>query len=126
MGYSGDKKREYQRRWMATRRQAWIDENGPCVACGSDEDLEVDHVDHRSKRLAPARLWSLALTNPVRIEELAKCQVLCKNCHAQKTWLQLITTEHGSTMYRNGCKCDICRESQKLRTRGYRARLQAA
>ena len=33
----------------------------------------------------PALLWSLAPDNPRRVEELAKCQVLCHSCHAAKS-----------------------------------------
>lgn len=81
----GDARREYNRQWRTKRRQGWIDENGPCQKCGSTENLEVDHIDRKTKRISPTYLWSLSLTNPVRIEELLKCQVLCESCHQTKT-----------------------------------------
>jgi 5-methylcytosine-specific restriction endonuclease McrA len=75
--------RNYQREWMRKRRQAWIDENGPCKHCGSTEKLEVDHINPRFKKLNPHGIWSLCEAK--RKKELAKCQVLCKSCHLVKT-----------------------------------------
>lgn len=77
--------REYQRRWIAQRRRDWIDANGPCAKCGSWDELEVDHKDASTKVFNPSYLWSLAVSNPKRIAELAKCWVLCKTCHNTKT-----------------------------------------
>jgi hypothetical protein len=77
--------REYQRKWILRRRADWVTENGPCAQCGSTEDLEVDHKDAATKSLPLSKVWSMAYTNPVRIAELAKCQVLCGKCHKAKT-----------------------------------------
>lgn len=108
MGYKDkEKQREYQRRWVQKRRQDWLDENGPCVRCGSTEDLEVDHIDPDQK--ISHRIWSWS--NSRRNEELEKCQVLCSDCHKKKTraW-HLSNGKHGTrTMYDNhGCRCDDC------------------
>lgn len=66
--------------WHRNRR-AWLDANGPCVNCGSSEDLQVDHKDPSTK--VSHKVWSWS---PVRrAEELAKCQVLCKECHKAKS-----------------------------------------
>jgi hypothetical protein len=59
--------------------------NGPCCKCGSWERLEVDHRNPEEKHLNPRALWSLSPQNPRRIAELAKCQVLCHECHKEKT-----------------------------------------
>jgi len=74
--------REYQRRWMARRREDWLSANGPCVKCGSWDDLEVDHIDPSKK--VSHKVWSWREDR--RLEELAKCQVLCRNCHYAKTY----------------------------------------
>lgn len=76
-----DYQREYQRGWVKSRRQKWIDANGPCKACGSSENLEVDHVDPIRK--VSHRIWSW--TAERREKELRKCQVLCRPCHRKKT-----------------------------------------
>jgi len=83
LGYTGDKKREYQNAWMQKRRQEWIDENGPCVDCGSYEKLEVDHEDASLKKFNPAQIWSRR--KEVRELELLKCVVRCNSCHLLKT-----------------------------------------
>lgn len=76
--------REYQNRWVQRRRQEWIEQNGPCGVCGSSEALEVDHVNASEKEIDVATVWSMALSNPRRIAELAKCRVLCHICHVAK------------------------------------------
>lgn len=85
----GEAKREYQLRWIKQRRDAWVQANGPCASCGSWEQLEVDHKNPDDKALETARLWSLAIDNPVRMAELAKCQILCHGCHLGKTHDQI-------------------------------------
>lgn len=75
--------RKYQRERSAARRAAWVDANGPCVQCGSTENLEVDHIDPAEKEAAVGALW--ARSAEVRAAELAKCQVLCRSCHREKT-----------------------------------------
>ena len=49
MGYIGEQKRVYQREWLARRRKAWFDLNGPCIKCGSWDDLELDHINPKDK-----------------------------------------------------------------------------
>ena len=81
-----EEQRRYQREWVKQRRLEWIQENGPCALCGSTVDLEVDHRLGTEKELPSGDLWSLSKTNPRRIKELSKCQVLCHVCHVKKTY----------------------------------------
>lgn len=83
MGYTGEKKRLYQKQWMHNRRQYWLNENGPCIDCGSWEALEVDHIISSSKEFEISGLWSRK--KEVREFELAKCVVRCQPCHVVKT-----------------------------------------
>lgn len=112
MGYKDpEKQRQYQREWMARRRQKWIDENGPCSKCGSPDDLQVDHLDPSQK--INHRVWSWSSER--REAELAKCQVLCNDCHVKKTCVEntgLPPYQHGTkSMYeKHGCRCDKCKE----------------
>jgi 5-methylcytosine-specific restriction endonuclease McrA len=89
MGKTYEERREavqrYNRQWMKNRRQGWIASQGPCVECGSTENLEVDHIDPSTKKYRPAALWGMAVDNPSRVAELAKCQILCRDCHKAKT-----------------------------------------
>ena len=113
------RKREYQRTWMRNRRAEYF--NGKsCNHCGSSRELELDHVDPSKK--VSHKIWSWSAER--REAELAKCQVLCSDCHLEKTLSERPKPVHGSSaMYRHhGCKCDTCRAGQRDRAREYRAR----
>lgn len=115
----------YRLRYMHRLRQEWIAENGPCVQCGSAEQLEVDHIDPTTKdpRLGPAgsRMWSWG--KEARAIELAKCQVLCHTCHNAKTALQLhkgvcnwghLMTPENTYLRGNGWReCRTCRNERR-------------
>lgn len=73
-------KRAYQKSWIKNRRDQWIAENGPCK-CGSDDRLQVDHIDPKTK--TTHRIWSWSEER--RKSELLKCQVLCYSCHKKKS-----------------------------------------
>ena len=73
--------KKYQREWLRKKRAKWLKENGPCVTCGSNEKLEVDHIDPKTKTTHSFWSWSDLRRN----EELKKCQVLCRACHKIKT-----------------------------------------
>lgn len=68
------------RRWMAKRRATWF-EGKSCTSCGSQTDLELDHIDPSKK--VDHKVWSWS--DERRKRELAKCQVLCHDCHVIKT-----------------------------------------
>jgi hypothetical protein len=75
------RQRQYQTEWCRRRRRAWLAEHGPCVDCGTWDDLEVDHVDPSIK--VSHRVWSWARAR--RDAELAKCVARCFPCHGKKT-----------------------------------------
>lgn len=66
---------------VKARRAEWLAKNGPCRKCGSSENLEVDHIDRSQK--VTHRIWTWA--EDKRAAELAKCQVLCRVCHREKS-----------------------------------------
>lgn len=110
----------YQRKWMRARRETWLQQNGPC-RCGSWADLEVDHVDPSQK--VSHRIWSWSESR--RAAELAKCQVLCGDCHKAKTAQEKkARAKHGSeTMYvKYKCRCDDCRRGRSERRKAERQR----
>ena len=118
MPLSGEAKLAYQREWIRKRREAWIQENGPCAKCGSSEDLQCDHVDPKEKELEPAALWGMSPKNPKRVVELAKCQVLCYSCHREKSNDELREWNtkpimHGtvSAYFHKGCRCVACKRA---------------
>lgn len=75
----------YQAAWLRRRREAWFATAGPCVRCGSTDDLELDHIDPTKK--ASHNVWSWRKER--REAELAKCQVLCGVCHLAKSASEL-------------------------------------
>jgi len=77
------RQRALQLGYMRRARQEFL--NGKvCVRCGSSERLEVDHIDRTAKaRKTDHAVWSW--TPLRRTAELAKCQVLCRRCHWEKT-----------------------------------------
>lgn len=106
-----NKQREYCRNWIKERRGKWFKENGPCVSCGSWEDLEVDHEDP-SKKISH-RVWSW--NDSRRLAELSKCRPKCKKCHKIRTAKQLSIMNsrpitHGivAGYLQRGCRCNLC------------------
>jgi hypothetical protein len=59
----------------------------PCVDCGLKDPLvlEFDHVELSAKRLEVNRLVQRGFAWPTVVEELAKCEVRCANCHRRRT-----------------------------------------
>ncbi len=57
----------------------------PCIDCGETDPivLEFDHLHNKSDGLASmvTRAFSLRII----IEEIAKCEVVCANCHRKRT-----------------------------------------
>lgn len=70
----------YHAKWVAKRRAEFL-EGKTCVKCGSSDYLEVDHIDPMTK--VGTQFWSWRAER--RLAELAKCQVLCRGCHRQKS-----------------------------------------
>jgi len=107
--------RVYQRGWLAKRRAEFM-QGKSCIRCGSVERLEIDHVDPATK--VDHRVWSWSKER--REAELAKCQVLCHACHAEKTARETWgPREHGRiSMYSyHGCRCAECRAANARRKR---------
>lgn len=79
-----EEKRAYHRDWMRARRAAYFTGKS-CAQCDSRDRLELDHIDPSTKVYAPASLWGMSDRNPRKRAELAKCQVLCYDCHLAKS-----------------------------------------
>lgn len=75
--------RAWHRERMAARRAEYL-AGKKCVRCGSTERLEIDHIDPATK--VTHRLWGWSRAK--RAVELAKCQVLCHDCHNIRTGKQ--------------------------------------
>lgn len=71
--------REYQRKWAARRRAIFF-RGKECERCGSRANLQLHHRDPRLK-VAHA-IWSWGEKR--RQAEIAKCEVLCGDCHVDE------------------------------------------
>jgi 5-methylcytosine-specific restriction endonuclease McrA len=93
---------------------------GKCVQCGSTENLEFDHIDPATKSFGLADGWGRADF----FEELKKCQLLCHDCHKQKSDEEQTTRQHGTyAMYRRGkCRCEMCSEAGRAYMRAWHER----
>jgi len=119
------KQREYVRKWVADRRAAWFSDKY-CVQCGNAEDLEIDHIVPETKeRKIDHNIWSWSQEK--RDAELQKCQVLCHDCHQEKSSAENSARQsatpitHGSYWgYRRGCRCYLCSFAGKLYRAGIR------
>jgi len=119
MSYSDKEKQlAYQREWMHNRRMAFF--NGKvCVRCGSIDRLELDHIDPEQK--ISHRIWSWAQEK--REAEIAKCQVLCHDCHVKKTAEDMsYGLVHGTVngYGHHGCRCDLCTRASTDKTNEWR------
>ena len=114
------RQREYMRKWIADRRASYLADKS-CRLCGSVKDLQLDHIDPTQK--ISHRVWSWRFER--REAELAKCQVLCRSCHKDKTakdqgWV----TGHGTMAdYKRGCRCELCRTVHSGAAKSWRQRV---
>lgn len=83
-------KKEHNKIWMRgfrrkrnLQRKEYLLKNGPCKRCGSTENLELDHIDPKSKSFMTSHIF--LRSKKIRDNELKKCQILCQECHKAKT-----------------------------------------
>jgi hypothetical protein len=104
---------------------------GNCVKCGSFDNLEVDHIDHKTKEFNVMKNWGWAWER--LLPEIQKCQLLCKTCHLEKSinegslaegWASQPRKVHGTvwTYTRHKCRCDQCRKAKSIEYKKYRRR----
>lgn len=59
----------------------------PCTDCGIKYPFYVMQFDHLSdKEFTIGMLINRAVPIPKILEEITKCEVVCANCHAERTW----------------------------------------
>jgi hypothetical protein len=90
--YSKNGKRKYE--WQKRRRKElrqWWDElkaTKRCDHCGESapECLHFHHRDPSQKKDTLSNAVGQGWTKERLLEELAKCDVLCANCHMKRHW----------------------------------------
>lgn len=62
----------------------------PCIDCGEKDItvLEFDHVRGEKKFAISVGVHTWSVAPDVLLEEIAKCEVRCANCHRRKTSAQ--------------------------------------
>ena len=101
----GEARRVYNRLWIRHRREEFFDGKS-CALCGSEESLEIDHVDPKTK--VSHHIWSWSKAR--QLVELAKCRVLCRACHQRRHALE--RPKHGRGGWDKGCRCVECVSAQ--------------
>ena len=75
----------YERNRYAERKSLAIEKlGGKCVRCGTTDNLEFDHIDETTKFANMSDIFRMR--QELIDAELAKCQLLCHDCHMQKTY----------------------------------------
>lgn len=114
MPYSDpEKRRSYHAEFIRKRKEKWFAENGPCALCGSDENLEVDHIDPAVKSFSVH--WGMRAD--LLAIELSKCRALCEKCHTQLSGDQKRKPEN--EVKKPKCKCEECRLARNAYAREY-------
>jgi len=120
-----EKYNEYMRCYMQkrqiTRRLELIAElGGKCLKCGSTNSLEFDHIDSATKRFDIGTYLNRYSMDKLRVE-LAKCQLLCSECHRLKTMadngLVPAKNTHGTLSAYRHCgppKCEACKMAKRM------------
>lgn len=105
-------------RYHARRAEAIEKLGGHCVECFSVDDLQIDHINPKDKSFSVSRLWSVS---KARFEkELAKCQLLCKPCHIEKTRNEQSVEHGGGLTGKRNCHCDLCGPLKQAYQKRYR------
>lgn len=68
-----------------------IKESNPCTDCGHSYPywiMHFDHIDPNTKVDDITRLLKTASIGVV-LDEIKKCELVCANCHATRTWKRL-------------------------------------
>jgi 5-methylcytosine-specific restriction endonuclease McrA len=87
MPHTLEQKRLHSQKVRAERKQyAHKFLGGSCSKCGSTNNLEMDHLDPATKVNNVSRMFTYSMAK--FMAELRKCQLLCTNCHRERTKLQ--------------------------------------
>src|SRR5580704_3746710 len=100
---------KYMKAWYARRRAVAIEKlASKCIRCGSIENLQFDHVNPATKLMAVSKMWT---ASEVRFQaELAKCQLLCEDCHKEKTLSEISVPHGGGVSGKKNCPCRPCKQ----------------
>ena len=84
-----ERKDALRKRYHQALSEAKEQLGGKCVKCGTIENLQFDHIHPKDKLFAITKQLLMSDRKKFQ-EELDKCQLLCCDCHLEKTkqsWL---------------------------------------
>lgn len=119
-----DEYREHMRVYMHNRYHERRNEaiqilGGVCAACGTSENLEIDHVDRALKTMNVNRMaW---VRRERFLEELKNCQLLCKEDHIEKSRAEMSVPHGGGASGKKNCMCDLCKAKRAAYMKEYKA-----
>lgn len=125
-GYNAYMRQYVQERYARRRADVVRRLGGYCWECYETSGLDIDHIDPADK----AEDWTLAGLSDAKVEvEIAKCQLLCADCHAFKSIVEQGKTPargtHGTISAYRHCgppKCEACREAKRVTQNAWRKR----
>ena len=124
--YNAYMRQYHLKRYYRLRNEAIISLGGKCKICGSRERLELDHISKETKEIEVSQMLSVSLDRFWK--EVAKCQLLCKSCHSDKTIDDLgrkkAKGNHGTISCYRYCKCDLCKRAWYDHNNEYRKRIR--
>lgn len=121
--------KKYMRNYMKNRYHTKREElkkrlGGKCVECGSVKDLHFDHKDKKKKTI---NLSDVHFVKDELIEkELKNIQLLCNNCHKEKTrkaWDYTHPEAQCGSYWRYRkykCRCSKCTKAYKEKLKSWR------
>lgn len=80
--------RSSKRRREKVRKLIRAAKDKPCIDCGIKYPyyvMQLDHLDSETKRFELNRAASLGWAPDDLANEIAKCDVVCANCHAERS-----------------------------------------
>jgi hypothetical protein len=85
--YEDNKQTYFARNKIAAERRTHLlrdlKEKTPCTDCCKSYPhyiMEFDHKENKLFAVGDARTWKQLMS------EMAKCDIVCSNCHAERTW----------------------------------------
>jgi 5-methylcytosine-specific restriction endonuclease McrA len=121
VGYTLEQARKYNIKRRDERRKLCMELlGGICVNCGTSNNLQFDHINpndviYRISEILTHKIEKL-------LAELEKCQLLCIECHRNKTnRIDRIHADqtHGTLSSYKWCKCEECRKAKNDYMREY-------
>lgn len=121
--------KEYMRTYMLKRYHKRINDakqllGGKCIKCGTQDNLQFDHINPATKLYTIANVWNYR--KEILDIEISKCQLLCEKCHEEKTLNDLgrvsAKNTHGTLSSYKYCRCDLCKQVKADHYKQWRAK----